>query len=137
MLPPALGVGEQVQHPRAQPLAAVGGRAERMGDAIGQREPDAEDARQLVRSLAHDAMARAAVLCLDAWRQVGEAVGREQQVQLARAAQPVPGGSRLAGPSAAQPGGRKRRARIAVDRLEHALLPKQSISRAARVRRHV
>ena len=115
----AFGLGEQVQRSRARTRVSAGGDAAGPSDPVGNGEPDAEHARQLVGLLADHPVGGRAVLGVHALDQVAKSVRGEQQVQLARHAHPVPGRRGLGGPPGAQPDRGKRRLGIAVDRLDH------------------
>ena len=93
--------------------------AEVPGDPVGGQEPDAEHAGQLVGPFGHDAVCPVAVGLVDPWRQVGQAVGCEQQVEAARGAQLVPGPSGLADRGPFEARSFERRVGIVVDGVEH------------------
>ena len=65
------------------------------GDPVGDEEADAEHARQLVRTLGHDAVGAVPVGLADPRREIRETVRRQQQMQAARDPQPLPRARRL------------------------------------------
>ena len=119
----ALRLAERVQHGRPRALRVLSADARGAGDPVGRVEADAEQARQLVRALAHDAVRRVAVVLVHAPDEPRQPVRREQQVQLARRPQPVPRLRGLARALRREPQPGECAARIGVDRVEHTLLP--------------
>ena len=117
----ALGLAQRVDHGRPNAAHGIARDARGPRDRVGDREPDAEDARQLVRPRADYIARTIPVLLRDPRHQPRQPVGREQQVQRAGGAQPVPRADRLVDALRVQPGLAERGARVVVDRLEHAV----------------
>ena len=117
----ALGLGEHVHDRRALARGpSPTGVPAAQRDPVGDQEADPEHARQLVRVGARAiSWAPVAVVLVDPRRQIGEAVGREQQVKPARDAERLPRLGRLLGAvrRAARP--RRTPPRVAVDRVQH------------------
>ncbi len=88
---------------------------------VRRREADAEDGRQLVGLLAHDAVRGRAVVLGDPRDEPREAVGRQQQVQRAGRAQGVPRRDGLAGLARVEAGGLERGAGVGIDHVEHVV----------------
>ena len=117
----ALGLAEHVGDRGPHAADAVARDARRARDRVRDREPDAEDARELVGAAAHDVVRAVAVLGRDPRHQPGEAVRREQEVQRAGGAQAVPRADRLVGPLGVQAGRPERTRRVLVDREQHVV----------------
>jgi len=72
-------------------LPGIVGGARRVGDPVGDGEADPEQARQLVGIAAEQLVGIGAVVLMDPGGEIGEAVGREQEMQAPGDAQPLPG----------------------------------------------
>ena len=128
----ALRLGEHVDDGGTCARRRVRRDPARAGDRVGDPEPDAEHAGQLVRALADDEMRALAVLLGDPRDEPGEPVRRELEVQRAARPQPVPGADRLVRSLRVQPDGAERAVRVGVDRLQHVrAVARQQLLRAA------
>ena len=87
----------------------------RARDAIGDLEADSEHTRELVGVLHDHAARRVGVLVADPLGQVGEPVGREQQVKLTQRAQFVPGAGGLLGAERVQADATEGRSGLRID----------------------
>ncbi len=87
----ALGLGQHMQDPGAHALGFSSRASGAARDAVGDGEADPEHARQLVGVLAHRAMGRVPVGLVNPPDQIGQPVRGQQQMELARRAQALPG----------------------------------------------
>ena len=117
----ALGLAQHVHDRRARAPDRVARDARRARDRVRDLKADAEDARQLVGPALDDVVRAVAVLGRDPRHEPGQPVRREQQVQRARGAQPVPGPDRLVDPFRTQSDRPERPPRVGVDRPQHVV----------------